>query len=165
MTWFDDNLAAADLANLFKVSLPIRRDSCVAWEARTLRRIHQGVVQNCADDPAVRRPVTQRLEIGCELKAAGGARLVLESCTNIGHSEAHGTISFGEHSCAFADVVDAGSSRRAHTPVAQLSHWVGGTVAADRRMSAERPPEDAAVASYRSCRGTGFIQTELMRAL
>ncbi|MGY4497922.1 hypothetical protein ACVWYH_001853 [Bradyrhizobium sp. GM24.11] len=163
MTWFDDILAAGDLAILFKVSQPIRGDSRVVWEARTLRRIHQAVAQNCADDLTTRRPVAERLEIGCEVKAAGGARPILESCMNIGHSEAHGTISFWEHSCFFAGVVDTRNSRRARTPVAQL-RWLS-TLAADRRMSAELPLEDAAVASHLSCRGKGFVQTELMRPL
>lgn len=164
MTWFDDNLAAGDHAILFKVSQPIREDSRVAWEARTLRRIHQSVAQNCADDLTARRQVAKGLEIGCEVNAAGGARPMLESCTNIDHSEAHGRISLREHSCSFADVVDASGSRRARSPVAQLSRWVS-TRAADRRMSAELPFEDAAVASLLSCRGKGFVQTELMRPL
>lgn len=163
MTWSDDNLAAGDHAILFKVSQSIREDSRVAWEARTLRGIHQSVAQNCADDLTARRQVAERLEIGCEIKAAGGARPILESCTNIGHSEAHGTISLREHSCSFADVVDTSNSRRARTPVAQL-RWLS-TLAADRRMSAELPLEDAAVASLLSCRGKGFVQTELMRPL
>ncbi|SDH41929.1 hypothetical protein SAMN05216338_100929 [Bradyrhizobium sp. Rc2d] len=164
MTWFDDNLAAGDLAILFKVSRTIRRDSRAAWEARTLRRIHQSLAPNCADDLTARRQVTERLEIGCEVKTVGGARPMFESCTNIDHSEAHGTISFGEHSCSFADVVDASSSRRARAPVAQLSGWVG-TLAADRRMSAELPLEDAAVASFLSCHGKGGVPTDLMRSL
>ncbi len=164
MTWFDDNLAAGDLPILFKVSRTIRRERRAAWEARTLRRIHQSPAPNCADDLTARRQVTERLEIGCEVKTVGGARPMFESCTDIDHSEAHGTISSGEHSCSFADVVDASSSRRVRTPVAQLSRWVG-TLAADRRMSAELPPEDAAVASFLSCHGKGGVPTDLMRSL
>lgn len=164
MTWFDDILAAGDLAILFKVSQPIRGDGRVAWEARTLRRIHPSVAQNRADDLTARRQVAERLEIGCELKAAASVQPMFESCMNIGHSEAHGTISFREHSCSFADVVHASSSRRARMPVAQLPRWVS-TRAADRRMSAKLPLEDAAVASLLSCRGKGFVQTELMRPL
>lgn len=164
MTWFDDNLAAGDHAILFKVSQTIRGGSRVVWEARTLRGIHQGTPPICTDDLTVRRPMMEGLEIGCEVKPAGGARPMFESCMNIGHSEAHGTISFREHSCSFADVVHASSSRRARMPVAQLPRWVS-TRAADRRMSAKLPLEDAAVASLLSCRGKGFVQTELMRPL
>lgn len=163
MTWFDDILAAGNLAILFKVSQPIRGDGRVAWEARTLRRIHQSVAQNRADDLTARRQVAERLEIGCELKAAASVQPMLESCANIGHSEAHGTISFREHSCSFAAVVDTSNSRRARTPVAQL-RWLS-TLATDRRRSAELPFEDAAVASLLSCRDKGFVQTELMRPL
>ncbi|UPK34422.1 hypothetical protein IVB18_40970 [Bradyrhizobium sp. 186] len=161
MTWFDDNLAAGDHAILFKVSQTIRGGSRVVWEARTLRRIHQGAPPICTDDLTVRRQVAEGLEIGCEVKAAGGARPMLESCMNIGHSEAHGTISFREHSCSFAGVVDTSNSRRARTPVAQL-RWLS-TLAADRRRSAELPLEDAAVASLHSCRNKSFVQTELMQ--
>lgn len=162
-TWFDDILAAGDLAILFKVSQPIRGGSRVTWEARTLRRIHQSVAQNCADDLTTRRQVAERFEIGCELKAAASARPMFESCANVGHSEAHGTISFCEHSCSFAGVVDTSNSRRARTPFAQL-RWLS-TLAADRRRSAELPLEDAAVASLHSCRNKSFVQTELMRPL
>lgn len=162
MTWFDDILAAGDLAILFKVSQPIRGDSRAVCKARTLRRIHQGVAQNCADDLTTRRPVAECFEIGCEVKAAASVQPMFESCANIGQSEAHGTISFWEHSCFF--VGDTRNSRRARTPVAQLPCWVS-TLAADRRRSAELPLEDAAVASHLSCRGNGFVQTELMRPL
>jgi len=161
MTWFDDNLAAGDLAIPFKVSRTIRRERRAAWEARTLRRIHRSLA---TDDLTARRRVTERLEIGCEVKTVGGARPIFESGTNIGRSEAHGTIPFGEHSCSLADVVDASSSRRSRTPVAQLSRWVG-TLAADRRMSAELPPQDAAVASFLSCRGKGGVPADLVQSL
>ncbi|MEY9104446.1 transposase InsO family protein [Bradyrhizobium yuanmingense] len=161
MTSFDDNLAAGDLAILFKVPRTIRQERRAAWEARTLRRIHRILA---TDDLPARRRVSGRLEIGCEVKTVGGARPMRESCTKIGPSEAHGTISFGEHSCSFAGVVDASSSRRACTPVAQLSRWVG-TLAADRLISAELPPEDAAVASFLSYDGKGGVPTDLMRSL
>jgi len=164
MSWFDDNLAAADLAILLKVSRTIRRERRAPSEARTLRRIRQSLAPNCADDLTAHRQVTERLEIGCEVKTVGGARPLCESCTKIGPSEAHGTISFGEHSCSFAGVVDASSSRPACTPVAQLSRWVG-TLAADRLISAELPPEDAAVASFLSYDGKGGVPTDLMRSL
>ncbi|MBP0111012.1 hypothetical protein [Bradyrhizobium vignae] len=164
ITWFDDNLVAGDLAMLFKVSRPIRRDSRAAWEARTLRRIHQGLAPNCTDDLTARRQVTEHLEIGCEVGTVGGARAMFDSCTNTDHSEAHSTISFGEHSCSFADVVDASSSGRARAPVAQLSRWVA-TLAAYCRMSVELPAEDAAVASFLSRHGKGGVPTDLMRSL
>ncbi|MDA9489008.1 hypothetical protein [Bradyrhizobium sp. CCBAU 11361] len=164
MTWSDDNFAAGDLAILFKISKTIRANNGAIGEARTPRHIYRGVAPICADDLIARRPVTERLEIGRKVKAAGGVRPMFASCTNIGRSEAHGTISFGEHSCSFADVVDAGRSRRARRPVAQWARGVG-MCAADRRMSAELPPEDAAVASFRPCRGKGGVQTELMRPL
>ncbi|MDA9431462.1 hypothetical protein [Bradyrhizobium sp. CCBAU 51627] len=161
MTWFDDNLATGDLAILFKVSRTIHGERRAAWKARTLRRIHRS---QATDDLTARRRVKERLVIGCEVKTVGAARPMCESCTNIGRSEAHGTISFGEHSCSFADVVDASSSRRARTPVAQLCHWVG-PLAADRRMSAELPPQDDAVASFLSCRGKGAVPAELVQCL
>ncbi|MET4608778.1 hypothetical protein ABIB90_008286 [Bradyrhizobium sp. JR4.1] len=166
MSWFDDNLAAGDLAILFKVSWTIRRERRAVGEARTPRRIHHGVAPICADELIAHRKVTERLEIGREVKAVGGGRPMFNSCTNIGRSEAHGTLSFGGgvHSCSFADVVDAGRSRRARAPVAQLARGVG-TLAADRRMSAELPPEDAAVASFLSCRGKGGVPADLVRSL
>ncbi|MGY3396532.1 hypothetical protein ACVWW6_009123 [Bradyrhizobium sp. USDA 3311] len=164
MTSSDDNLAAGDLAIPFKVSQTIRADNGAVGEARTLRHIHHGVAPICAGDLTAGRLVAERLEIGREVKAAGGARPMFASSTNIGRSEAHGTLSFGQHSCSFAGVVDAGRSRRARTPVAQSARGVGA-LAADRRMSAELPPEDAAVASFRPCRGKGGDQTELMRPL
>lgn len=161
MTWFDDNLATGDLAILFKVSRTIHGERRAAWKARTLLRIHRSLA---TDELTARRRVAERLEIGCEVKTVGGARPMREGRTNIGRSKAHGTISFGEHSCSFADVVDASSSRRARTPVAQLSRWVG-TLAADRRMSAELPPQDDAVASFLSYDGKGGVPTDLMRSL
>ncbi|KRP85887.1 hypothetical protein AOQ72_04445 [Bradyrhizobium yuanmingense] len=164
MSWFDDNLAAGDLAILFKVSQTIRRDRRAAWEARTLRRIHQSLAPNCADDLTAHRQVTERLDIGCEVKMVGVARPMCESCTKIGPTEAHGTISFGEHSCSFVDVVDVSSSRRARAPVAQLPRWVG-TLAADRLITAELPPDDAAVAPFLSYHGKGGVPTDLMRTL
>ncbi|SFQ31367.1 hypothetical protein SAMN05216330_12525 [Bradyrhizobium sp. Ghvi] len=164
MTWFDDNLAAGDLAILFKVSPIIRRERRAAREARTLRRIHPSLPPDCAHDLTARRQVTERLEIRCEVKTVGAARPICESCTNIGRSEAHDTLSFGERSGSFADVVNASRPRRAHTPVVQLPRWVG-TLAADRLISAELPPEDAAVASFLSCRGKGSVPTDLMRSL
>jgi len=164
MIWFDDSLAAGDLPILFKVSPTIRGERRAAWEARTPRRTYESAAPNCADDLTARRQVTERLEIECEVKTVGGARPMFESCTNIGPCEAHGMISFGGDSCSLADVVDAGGSRRARPAVAQLSRWVG-TLAADRRMSAELPSEDAAVAPCLSCHGKGVVPTELMRSL
>ncbi|MBH5400737.1 hypothetical protein HZZ13_23560 [Bradyrhizobium sp. CNPSo 4010] len=161
MTGFDGNLGAGDLAILVKVSRTIRRERRAAWEALTLRRTHRSLA---TDDLTARRRVTERLETGCEVKTVGGARPMCERCTNIGRSEAHDTISFGDHSCSFADIVDASSSRRARTHVAQLSRWVG-TLAADRRMSAKLPPQDAAVASCLSCRGNGGVPTDLVQSL
>jgi hypothetical protein len=104
ITWFD-NLAAGDLAILLKVSRTIRRDSRAAWETRTLRRLRQYLAPSCADDVTARPQVTERLEIGCEVGTVEGAGATCESCTNIGPSEAHGTISFGEHSCSSAGVL------------------------------------------------------------
>ncbi|WP_128947475.1 hypothetical protein [Bradyrhizobium zhanjiangense] len=163
MTWFDEKLAAGDLAILFKVSRTIRRDSRAAWEARTLRRIHQSLAPNCADDLTARRQVTERLEIGCEVKTVGGASRCLKAArTSVVPRRmvrSHlGSIRVPLQTLSMPAVPGA------RAPVAQLSHWAG-TLAADRRMSAEVPPEDAAEASFLSCRGKGRVPTDLMRSL